>query len=218
MRLEASNIKSKFASHLLDDIHSDSRSIGFVVDGEKGYTTLVLGNNGIGCNNTGTARLASPFRAYWHTDFTDTRTEFCTLVWVFFKTFQEICIVICHAPIALGQTFDGHVKILMSIDFVTHQSNLLPDGTCQIFPSQEILSSLSFPDRFQRLHCAGVFLQALQAWVLNDNAHDGNAGLHAPHGRPFPDIWSDWRGILVYLLSSFFAFGFIIRCKGTTFI
>lgn len=61
-----SDIKSKFAGHLLDDIQLDGGRILLVVNGEECYATLVFGNDGIGCDDAGTTRLASPLRCERH--------------------------------------------------------------------------------------------------------------------------------------------------------
>ena len=42
------NAESKFAGHLLDDIQLNGGRILLVVDGEEGYASLMLGNDGIG--------------------------------------------------------------------------------------------------------------------------------------------------------------------------
>ena len=41
-------IKSKLVSHLLDDVQLDGGRIFLVVNGEEGYASFVLGNDGIG--------------------------------------------------------------------------------------------------------------------------------------------------------------------------
>ena len=55
-----SNIKAKIVCHFLNDVQLDGRGILLVVNGEEGYATFVLCNDGIGRDDAGTARLASP--------------------------------------------------------------------------------------------------------------------------------------------------------------
>jgi hypothetical protein len=43
-----SDIKSQFAGHLLDDIQLDGGRILLIVNGEQGYASFVLGNDGVG--------------------------------------------------------------------------------------------------------------------------------------------------------------------------
>ena len=63
--------ETKFARHLFDDIQLDGGSILFVVNGEEGYAPFMLGNNGVGRDDTGTARLAAPLVRNGHTNLSD---------------------------------------------------------------------------------------------------------------------------------------------------
>ena len=81
------DVESKLTGHLLDNIQLDGGGILFVVDGEEGYAPLMLGYNGIGRDDTGTAGLASPLGCNGHTNLADARTEFSTLEGVLLKAF-----------------------------------------------------------------------------------------------------------------------------------
>ena len=195
------HFKTQFTGHLLDDVYLDGAGIGFVVDGQEGNASFVFGNYGIGCNNTGTARLSTPLGSDWHANLTDAWTKFGALKRVLLQTFQKVCIVICHAVIAFCKAFNRNIKVLMSIDFVAHQLTQMQVGICRIFLSRYILSSLSFPDRFLQLHSAWVLLLLQQESVYN--CHGEISRSHAHHDQPYQNIWSGLLGILLCLLSSY---------------
>ena len=65
------NVASKLAGHLLDDVQLDGGRILLVVNGEEGYAPFMLGNNGVGRDDTGTARLAAPLVRNGHTNLSD---------------------------------------------------------------------------------------------------------------------------------------------------
>ena len=120
MQDRKSDIKAKFVRHFLNDVQLDSGGIGFVVDGQQGYASFVLGNDGIGCNNTGTAGLATPFGGYRHSDFTNTWTKFCTLEGVLLKTITEVSDVIRQTTISFIKVFETMFKLGMTLNLVTH--------------------------------------------------------------------------------------------------
>ena len=51
---EMLDVESKFARHLFDDIQLNGGRILLVVNGEEGYASLMLGNNGVGRDDAGT--------------------------------------------------------------------------------------------------------------------------------------------------------------------
>ena len=51
MQDRKSDIKSKFVCHFLNDVQFDGGRVLLVVNGEQGYASFVLGNDGIGSDN-----------------------------------------------------------------------------------------------------------------------------------------------------------------------
>ena len=198
------NAESKLAGHLLDDIQLNGGRILLVVDGEEGYASLMLGNDGIGRDDTGTAGLASPLGCNGHTNLADAWTEFGSLKGILFKRLQKVLVVISHAAITLGEAFDRDIKVFVPRDFVTHRLTHLLDGTYPTSLFLNTLSSLSWP---------GKSLQLRRAWVLQPSPHPKRAsGGHchdvisarrALRAKPYPQTWSDWLGNLLYLQWSY---------------
>ena len=200
--IKESNIEAKLTSHLLDDVKLDGGSVRFVVDGQKGDAAFMLSDNGISCDNASTARLTASFGSYRHTNLANAMTKFGTLQRILLQTYQKVCIVISYTTVSLGKTFNGNVKVLMSGDFVAHQLTQMLGGTCRFFLFQDTLSSLSCHDR--SLRSRHVYpLPNLLLEGSDDNCQDGTLARRARHDSPYQDTWSDWRGSLLYLQSSF---------------
>lgn len=194
-------VEAEATRHFFNDVQLHGGGIGLVVDGEKGYASLIFGHYGIGCNNTGTARLPAPFGGNWHANLANAWAKFSSLQRVLLQTFQKVCIVICHATIAFGKTFNRNVKVLMPRDFVAHRLTQMLVGTCRTFLSRDILSSLSYLDKSLLLHL--VWVHHLQQQESICSCHDEISKSRAHHDQPYQDIWSGWLGILLCLLSSY---------------
>ena len=83
------HVEPHLPCHLADDLHVDGRCVLLVVNGEQGDAPLVLGNDGIGGDDAGTARLATAFGGDGHTNLADTRIQLGTLEGVLLETVTE---------------------------------------------------------------------------------------------------------------------------------
>ena len=207
------HLEPQLAGHLPDHADLDGISILLVVDGKQGYAPLVLGYDSIGRDYTSTTRLATAFRGDGHADLAYAGTELDALKGVGFQAFQEVRIVVCNTTITLCKPLDTNIEILMSRDFVTHRSTLLPDGTCRNTPSLNTPSSLSCPGRSLPSRRASA---NPRQWGSAARYRDASATPRRDPQRPCLHILSDWHGNLLYLLSSWSEY-VDMPCKDNTF-
>ena len=155
--LVTSQFKPQFPCHLLDNFQADGGGILLVVNGEEGDASFMFSNDGVGRNNPGTARLASPFGCYSHTDFADAWTQLDTLKRVLLKAIKEILVICGQTMIALRKALKADVKVPACLNSVAHEATLQLVGnnpTCQ------------FPNTPSNVSSHGKFLPLRRAWTL----------------------------------------------------
>ena len=189
------HVKTQFPCQLADDLHPHAGRIGFVINGQESDTSLVFGNDGIGCDYSGTARFATPLGGNGHTYLANARRQFHPLKGILLQTVKKCSIVIGHAAIAFAKALDGNVKVVMTKDCVTHRSVLLQGGISLCLYHSIHLASPS---------CHGISRRSRsvqpprRTWGSAGTALDGSEGLRVRHSVPTGDSASGVNGSLVH--------------------